>query len=290
MGTSALTLYIITVAIWGSSWLAITFQLGKVEPLASVVYRFGLATVLLFIWCYIKKVPLGLSRRDHGFMFLQGSCLFGFNYWLMYLSSQYLTSGLVAVIFSTVVFFNVFNARVFLGMVIKVRVVLGGVLGIVGVLLLFLPEMGGFSLGNDLAIGMGLGLAATFVASLGTIVATRNTHHNRSVMAVNAWGMFYGTLVLVLVARGLGVSYSFDPSAGYIASLIYLSVFGSIIIFASYLKLLSLIGPDKAGYVAMLVPVVALVLSSIFEDYLWSLPAVFGLCLILSGNWLAMRK
>lgn len=290
MGTSVLTLYLITVAIWGSSWLAITFQLGTVEPIASVVYRFALAALLLFAWCRFRRIPLRLSPREHGFMFLQGSCLFGFNYWLMYLSSQYLTSGLVAVIFSGVVFFNVLNARVFLGTVINVRVLLGGVLGLGGVMLLFLPEMEGFSLDSDVARGVGLGLAATFVASTGSIVATRNSHGGRSVMAVNAWGMLYGTLVLVLVARGLGVSYDFDTSPGYIASLLYLSVFGSIVTFATFLKLLSLIGPDKAGYVGMLIPVVALSLSSVFEDYVWSLAALLGLCLILAGNWFAMKK
>ncbi len=290
MGASVPTLYLITVLIWGSSWLAITFQLGTVEPLASVIYRFGAAAVLLFAWCGARKIPLALSRREHAFMFLQGSCLFGFNYWLMYLASQHLTSGLVAVVFSAIVFFNVLNARLFLGMAIRPQIVVGGILGMAGVALLFAREMQGFSLGDETMTGLAYALVATFIASLGNIVATRNSGGKRSVMAVNAWGMLYGTGVLVVVAWGLGVQYAFDFSARYLGSLFYLSVFGSIVTFASFLKLLAQIGPDKAGYVGMLVPVVALTLSSIFEDYSWSLPAVLGLCLILLGNWLAMRK
>lgn len=288
--TTIITLYLVTVFIWGSTWLAITFQLGTVEPLASVVYRFALATALLFTWCLLKKIPLGLSRREHIYMLLQGSCLFGFNYWLVYLATQHLTSGLVAVVFSGIVFFNILNGRLFLGMTIKIQVVYGAIIGIAGVLLLFSQEVKDFGLSDNTAIGLMLAIGATFVSSLGNIVATRNASSQRSIMAINAWGMLYGTAVLVMVGWALDVTYRFDTSVAYVSSLIYLSVFGSIIAFAGYLKLLVQIGPDKAGYVGMLMPVVALILSSVFEDYQWSLAAALGLCLILLGNWQVMRK
>ena len=290
MGATALGLYLVTVLIWGSTWLAITFQLETVTPLASVIYRFALASVLLFGWCWLKKIPLSLSRREHGFMVLQGSFLFGLNYWLVYLAEQYLASGLVAVTFSTIVFFNVINARVFLRTAVKLKVVLGGLLGLVGVMMLFSRELGSFRRVDDTVFGIALALAATFTASLGNIVATRNCCTQRSVMAINAWGMLYGTLLLLTVALALGIDFSFDCGLSYVSSLLYLSVFGSIVTFAAYLKLLALIGPDKAGYIGMLIPVIALALSSVFEDYNWSLPAVIGLCLILVGNWQVMRK
>ena len=290
MSSSVLGLYCLTVLIWGSTWIAITFQLGTVAPLASVIYRFTLASVLLFIWCWFRKIPLTLTAKEHGLVFLQGSFLFGFNYWLMYSASQYLTSGLVAVIFSLIVFFNIFNARLLLRSSLQINVLIGAGLGLVGVVLLFSQEFTDFNLGSDIAIGAGFALLATYVASLGNIVATRNSHNKRSVMTVNAWGMLYGTLVVIVLALILNVEFNFEFTPAYISSLIYLSIFGSIITFAAYLKLLSMIGPDKAGYVGMLVPVVALILSSIFEDYSWTLPAVLGLCLILAGNWLVMGK
>lgn len=290
MGFSTLSLYVLTVFIWGSTWLAITFQLGVVNPVASVIYRFSLATVLLWAWCLIKRKSLVLRRREHALLVIQGSCLFAFNYWLMYLSAQHLTSGLIAVIFSLIVFFNVLNGRLFLGMTIRLNVVLGSLLGIAGVTLLFYPEMTAFSPSDDTVAGLVLAIAATYVASLGNIVATHNSASGKSVLVINAWGMFYGTLVLIVVALFLGVDFQLDTRVSYLTSLLYLSVFGSIVTFTGYLKLLTLIGPDKAGYIGMMVPVIALVLSSVFEDYRWTGPGIAGLVLILAGNWQVMRK
>lgn len=290
MGFPTLALYLVTVLVWGSTWLAITFQIGVVDPLVSVIYRFALATVLMWLWCIGKRISLRLTRREHLRVLVQGSCLFAFNYWLMYLSAQYLTSGLIAVVFSLIVFLNVLNGRLFLGMTIKFNVVGGSLLGIVGVILLFYPEVEGFGLSDESLAGLLLALAATWVASLGNIVATLNSHSGRSIYAINAWGMFYGTLTLLVVAGVLGIEYRFDTSAGYVGSLLYLAVFGSIVTFTAYLNLLRQIGPDRAGYIGMMVPVIALILSSIFEDYRWTLPGLGGLVLILVGNWRVMRK
>lgn len=289
MGASALSLYTITVLIWGSTWLVITFQLGEVDPLVSVVYRFGLACALLFVWCWLRGLRLAMSVREHGFMALQGSCLFGFNYWLIYSSEQYLASGVVAVTFSFMVFFNVFNARLFLGAKINPRVITGGAFGFSGVMLLFYPEVEALSFGDTAVMGFGLALLATFIASLGNMVATRNSRAGSSILAVNAWSMFYGALIMGLVAVATGVPFTYDYSLSYTASLLYLSIAGSIITFGAYLRLLTLIGPSRAGYTAMIIPLVALLISTVFENYQWTIPAVIGLLLILFGNWQAMK-
>lgn len=290
MGANALFLYTLTVLIWGSTWLAIKFQLGEVEPLVSVIYRFGLASLLLFAWCGLRGLSLALSRREHVFMALQGSCLFGFNYWLVYSSELYLTSGLVAVIFSFIVFFNVLNARLFLRMPVNPRVLIGAALGLLGVGLLFYPEMGALNLADEAVLGFSLALAATFVASLGNVIATRNSGSGRSVIIINTWSMFYGTLMLLLAALLTGTELSYEFTFEYTASLLYLSIAGSIITFGAYLRLLSMIGPDRAAYSSMLIPVVALALSTVFEGYQWTTPAIAGLLLIIAGNILVMRR
>lgn len=289
MGASTLSLYTTTVLIWGSTWLVIKFQLGDVDPLVSVVYRFSLASILLFAWCLLRGVRLRMSAREHRYMALQGSCLFGFNYWLIYSSELYLTSGVVAVTFSFIVFFNIFNARLFLGTVINPRVVIGGLLGLLGVMLLFYPEMEALSLGDTAVKGFGLALLATFIASLGNVVATRNSGAGSSILAVNAWGMFYGALMMAMIAVATGVTFNYDNSFSYTASLLYLSIAGSIITFGAYLRLLALIGPGRAGYTGMLIPLVALLISTVFESYQWSVSAGLGLVLILLGNWQAMK-
>lgn len=290
MPLSAYGLYLVTVLIWGSTWFAIKFQLGAVDPLVSVIYRFGLASVLLFGWCVLARVRIRLTWREHAGIALQGSCLFGLNYWLVYWSEVYLTSGVVAVTFATMVFMNFFNARLFLERRLAPAVLFGAVIGLAGVAALFWPEFERFSLGDSAVRGLLLALAATYVASLGTIIATRNARFGLKVIAVNAWGMCYGTLLLLAAAFATGVQFRLPTGAPYLGSLLYLSVFGSIVAFGAYLRLLALIGPDRAGYNAMMTPVVALLLSTLFEGYSWSPAAVAGLALIVAGNVLVLRR
>jgi drug/metabolite transporter (DMT)-like permease len=290
MPLSAYMLYFTTVLIWGSTWLAIKFQLGAVDPMVSVIYRFGLASILLFAWCVLARARLRLTPREHAFIALQGCCLFGLNYWVVYWAEVYLTSGVVAVVFATMVFMNFFNAALFLKRPLVPVVLVGGLIGLGGVALLFWPEVGSLGLDDTALRGLMLALGATYLASLGNIVATRNASFGLKVITVNAWGMFYGTVLLALVALVTGVEFHFPTGMPYVASLLYLSVFGSIVAFGAYLRLMALIGPERAGYNAMLTPVVALLLSTAFEGYRWTLPAAAGLVLIVLGNALVLRR
>ncbi|HAZ94811.1 MAG TPA: EamA family transporter, partial [Porticoccaceae bacterium] len=278
--------------IWGSTWIAITFQLGEVDPLISVIYRMALASALLFGWCKWRGIPLALKPGNHRFMVAQGVSLFGINYWMIYWSETFLPSGIIAVLFSLIVFFNIINARIFLKRRIDIKTVVGGIIGLTGICMLFYPELTKFeSESNSGAIkGALFALAAVFTASLGNIVATRNGNTGISVWAINAWGTLYGTAALLIIALVTGATFSYDSSFEYTASLVYLSTFGTILAFGAYLKLLILIGPEKAGYSGLLIPFVAIILSTIFEDYQWTLLAVMGFVLAASGNYLAMRK
>ena len=292
MNQTSLFLYASTVLIWGSTWIAITFQLGEVDPLISVIYRMALASALLFGWCKWRGIPLALKPGNHRFMVAQGVSLFGINYWMIYWSDTFLPSGIIAVLFSLIVFFNIINARIFLKRRIDIKTVVGGIIGLSGICMLFYPELTKFeSESNSGAIkGALFALAAVFTASLGNIVATRNGNTGISVWAINAWGTLYGTAALLIIALVTGATFSYDNSFEYTASLVYLSTFGTILAFGAYLKLLILIGPEKAGYSGLLIPFVAIILSTIFEDYQWTLLAVMGFVLAASGNYLAMRK
>lgn len=292
MNQTSLFLYASTVLIWGSTWIAIIFQLGEVDPLISVIYRMALASALLFGWCKWCGIPLALKPGNHRFMVAQGVSLFGINYWMIYWSETFLPSGIIAVLFSLIVFFNIINARIFLKRRIDIKTVVGGIIGLSGICMLFYPELTKFeSESNSGAIkGALFALAAVFTASLGNIVATRNGNTGISVWAINAWGTLYGTAALLIIALVTGATFSYDNSFEYTASLVYLSTFGTILAFGAYLKLLILIGPEKAGYSGLLIPFVAIILSTIFEDYQWTLLAVMGFVLAASGNYLAMRK
>lgn len=283
-------LYIVTIIIWGSTWIGIKLQLGTVDPMVSVVYRFGAAAVLLLLYCRIRGLNLRFSLKEHGFMALLGLLLFSVNYWLVYVAELYLTSGLVAVLFSSIVFMNIANGAIFLGAPVERKMIGGAVSGTLGILLFFMPEIETFSLTDKGMMGIVVGFFSVLLASFGNITSARNSQNNIPVIQANAFGMAYGTLVLAVLALLLGKEFTFAFTLSYMGSLVYLSVFGSIIAFGSYLTLIHSIGADKASYTIMVVPVVALVISSFCEGYAWNISALAGLFLVMGGNFLALHK
>lgn len=282
-------LFAVATAIWGSTWLAIKFQLGVVAPEVSVAYRFALAAVVLGAWCGVTGRSLRFERRTHAFVALQGLLLFALNYVAIYWAERYATSGLVAVLFSTIVFMNPIGARLLFGMPLKRTTLVAAVLGVGGVALLFLPDLTIASRGGGSALGVVLGLGATAIASAGNLAAMRNQRAGIPVMSSTAWGMAYGALGAALIAVVLGVPWQFDLRWPYLASLAYLTVFGSVVAFGAYLTLLKQIGPGRASYVGVTTPVVAMALSTAFEGYRWTPLAAFGVVLAIAGNWLALR-
>lgn len=282
------TFYGLTILIWGSTWLAIKFQLGIVDPMLSVAYRFAIAAVILLFWCISVRLPMRFSRHDHMFMALQGALLFALNYLFFYIAELHITSGLAAVVFSTIVIMNLFNGTLFLRTSIELRVLAGGGLGLVGLGLLFWPELADFDLSDRGVYGLLLCFVATYLASLGNIVSARNQQRSLPVVQTNAYGMSYGAVIMFLIAWVSGTPLVFDTAPGYLISLVYLALFGSVIAFGCYLTLVGRVGAGRAAYVTLLFPVVALAISTLYEGYQWTLMAVLGLTLILLGNALAM--
>jgi drug/metabolite transporter (DMT)-like permease len=283
-------LFSIPTLIWGSTWLAITFQLGVVDPLVSVFYRFLLAAIILFVYCGLIKMNLKYSAKQHLFMALQGTFLFGINYWLVYMAEVHLKSGLVAVVFSTIIFLNIFNGLIFLKSKVRSNVLASALIGFVGIVLVFKDEILNFNFSNDKSLGLLLAFLSVITASLGNITSAYNQRNKLPVVQTNAYGMLYGSLLMLLLVFIIGTPISFDVSFKYIGSLIYLAVFGSIIAFWSYLTLLGKIGADKSAYVMLVFPIIALLLSTFFEGYTWSLFALLGVVLITSGNFLMLKK
>lgn len=287
---SSPVIYAIVVLIWGTTWYAIKFQLGVVAPEISLVYRFGLAAICVFIFARIAGSPMRLSWRDHRFVALQGLTLFCLNYWMTYLSTQFLTSGLVAVLFTSIILLNLINARLFFGVPVEARVLLAAATGALGVALLFLPELQAAMGDRTVVHGALLALGATYLASLGNMAAMRNTQSGMPVVTANAYGMAYGTVGLALIAAIRGTPVDFDPSWPYVVSLLYLSLAGTSLAFGLYLVLIKRIGPSRASYTSVLFPVVALIVSTFFEGYRWTLSAFIGLAVLLAGNALALSQ
>jgi drug/metabolite transporter (DMT)-like permease len=286
---NAPALFAISTAIWGSTWLAITWQIGAVPPEVSVVYRFALAALLIAAWCAATGRSLAFPAAEHARLAAWGAMMFGLNYVGVYYAEAHVSSGLVAVVFSTIVFMSPIGMRMFFGTPITVRMIAAATLGVVGVALLFLPELRSAREGGSAALGILYALAATAIATGGNLVAVRNHAKGLPVFPATAWGMLYGAACAALVALAQGAAWTFDPRAPYVASLVYLAVFGSVFAFGAYLTLLKQVGAGPASYVGVSTPVIAMLLSTLFEGYRWTWPAVLGVALAIVGNVLALR-
>jgi drug/metabolite transporter (DMT)-like permease len=287
-----LILYAVCVLIWGSTWYVQKFQIGAVDPVLSVAYRFGLTTLLMAGYALAagKLKNLNFTPRQHGFIALQGFFLFFLNYWFFYLSTHYLTSGLVAVCFATLSVMNSLNQRIFFGTPFRRQAVIASALGLAGIILVFRHEVEQLSLSDPRMIGIGLALLGAYTASIGNIASMRNSRDKMPVFPTVTIGMAWGTASAFILALALGTPFTFDPSFHYLASLIYLVVLGSVVAFLSYLTLIARIGADRAGYVGIVLPVIALTISTFFENYIWTLSAVAGIALIVAGNIMALKK
>lgn len=284
-------LYAVTVIFWGTSWLAIKFQLGVVAPEVSIVYRFAIAAALTLVLCIAARRPMRFSVKDHGFMALQGICLFCTNHFFIYLGSQYLTTGLVAVAFSTLVVMNIFGAVILFRTPIGINVIAGALCGLAGITCVFWPEVSDFDLTRQDARGLGFALIGTGFASLGMLTSAWNQRRRAlPVFQTNAYGMLYGTVFITLFALVRGSPFDFDPSPAYVLSLLYLAVFATVIGFWSYLTLVGRIGPERAAYATVLFPIIALALSTWFEDFQWTALAAGGVVLVLIGNAAILTK
>ena len=286
---SNLQLFVACVAIWGSTWIAITFQLGKVAPEASVFYRFLLASALLFAYCLARRLPLRYTAREYGWIALLGVLMFSVSYIFVYYAEAHVVSGLVAVGYSASPLLGMLGMRIFFGTPMTARVFAGSALGIAGITLVFWPEFAHFRSDGDTVLGALPTALAVVVSALGSMVAHRNQQAKLPLWQTMAWGMLFGAIFSLAVALCLGKSLAAEATPRYLLSLIYLSVLGSIIAFAGFLTLIQRIGAARAGYIGVMVPIVALMVSAAFEGFRWHALTWIGIAVSVAGNVVVLR-
>lgn len=279
-----LALFAATVLIWGTTWIAIALQIGPVPVPVSVFYRFALAAAILIpVLALAGRLP-PVARRHWPWIIAQAACLFSLNFLCFYTATASIPSGLVSVIFSLATVYNAINARLFFGDRITARVLVAGALGFAGVALMFRAELADHPLGAEALRGIGLAALGTLFFSFGNMISRRNSAAGIAPLTANAWGMGVGALILAAIIAATGTPVVAPPDARYWAALIYLSVFGSIIGFTTYLMMVARMGTARAAYATVMFPVIALALSSLFEGYRWQPLSVIGLGLALAGN------
>ncbi|MBB3272290.1 drug/metabolite transporter (DMT)-like permease [Pseudomonas sp. OG7] len=285
-----LSLYLLTVLIWGTTWIALKLQLGVVAIPVSIVYRFALAGLILFAFLLLTRRLQPMNRRGHQICLAQGLCLFCVNFICFLSASQWVASGLIAVVFSTATLWNALNARIFFGQKIASNVFGGGALGLLGLGLLFWPELSHHTASRETLYGLGLALLGTLCFSAGNMLSSMQQNAGLKPMTTNAWGMVYGAAMLAVFCVVSGVPFSMEWNVRYIGSLLYLVVPGSVIAFTAYLTLVGRMGPERAAYCTVLFPLVALNVSAVAEGYQWTAPALLGLVAVMAGNVLVFRK
>lgn len=283
-------LYVLVVLIWGTTWIALKWQLGPVPISLSIAYRFGLAALVLFAWLLWRRQLVLPRGKALGWVLAQGLCLFCLNFVCFLNASQTLASGLVAVVFSSAALWNALLARLVHGRAIAPQVMAGGALGLTGLVLLFWPEITAQHAGTGTLVGLAWALGGTLCFSTGNLLSAALQGEGLKPVQTNAWGMAVGTTLLVGYALVAGVPWAFDVSTRYVGALLYLAIPGSVIGFTAYLTLVGRLGPERAAYSTVLFPVVALNVSAWVEGYRWTLPALLGLLLVMAGNVLVFRK
>lgn len=285
-----LSLYLLTVLIWGTTWIALKLQLGVVEIPVSIVYRFGLAALVLFAVLLATGRLQTMGRRGHLICVAQGLCLFCVNFMCFLTASQWVPTGLIAVIFSTASVWNALNARIFFGQRIAGSVLGAGALGLLGLGLMFWPELAAHDASPQTLLGLGLALVGTLCFSAGNMLSSVQQKAGLRPLTTNAWGMLYGALLLSGYCLLRATPFGMDWSVRYVGSLLYLVIPGSVIGFTAYLTLVGRMGAERAAYCTVLFPVVALNVSAYAEGYQWTAPALGGLVLVMLGNVLVFRR
>lgn len=285
-----LTLYLSTVLIWGTTWIALKLQLGEVAIPVSIFYRFALAALVLFGVLLLTGRLQPVNRRGQLICMAQGVCLFCVNFICFLTASRWIPSGLIAVVFSTATLWNALNARVLFGQRVARNVLAGGATGLVGLGCMFWPELYGHGASYETLLGLGLALLGTLCFSAGNMLSSLQQKAGLRPLTTNAWGMFYGAAILGTWCVVSGTPFDFEWTTRYVGSLLYLVVPGSVIAFTAYLTLVGRMGPERAAYCTVLFPVVALNISAWFEGYQWTTPALLGLVLVMAGNVLVFRK
>ena len=284
------TYYLATIMIWGSTWFVIRFQQDGAAQEVSVGIRFLIAALILAAWGLMARRRLRIPREHYRWVVVQGFLLFSANYLCVYLATPLITTGLIAVIFGLIIPFNMLHERLFFGTPLSLKLMLSALLGLVGIALVFAPELAATTLNDSALRGIGLSIFGAWLASLGNMAAVHNTRARLPAVAINAHGMFWGGLTSLLIAAVLGRSFAIDWTMEYTLSLAYLAFFGSAVAFGCYLYLIEHIGSGPAAYANILVPIVALTISALFEGYQVTALAAFGVLLVLGGNTLIINR
>ena len=287
-------LFATCVLVWGTTWHAITYQIDTVPPEFSVALRFGLAGALVLAWCAWRGLRLAFGPREHALFALQGIFLYSLSYICVYHAEQHIPSGLVAVGYSASPLINGVVARALWGVHFTRRFVAGGLLGVLGVALIFAREFGAATSSGDASVGSGalFTVASVALSSVGSLAASRNRAAGLPMWQALGYGMVYSALssgiVLCIGAWAGGTPLPDLPATpSWWLALAYLALLGSVLTFAAFLTLQDRVGPGPSSAVGVAAPVLAILVSIALEGYRPSWLTFAGVaCAVVGNAWM----
>ena len=282
--------FLLVSLIWGSTWLVIKDQISSVPPTWSVTYRFAIAAVGMFALAWWRGAPLRLDRQGQLIALALGLFQFAANFNFVYRAEQYVTSGLLAVMFAMLMVPNALLSRIFLGHRIAAGFIVGTAVALAGIALLFVQEYRVMPAGlGEVLTGLGFGMCGVLSASVANVMQSAERVRSMSILSLLAWAMLWGALGNAALAWALYGAPVFETRPAYLGGIVYLGLIGSVVTFPMYFALIRDIGAARAAYSGVLVPVVAMILSTLFEGYRWSVLAAAGAALGMIGLVIAMQ-
>ncbi len=283
--------FLIVSLVWGSTWFVIRDQLGSVPGPWSVTYRFMVAATGMFALTAIMRQPLKIDAQMMRWTVLLGLLQFSLNFNFVYAAEHHVTSGLVAVIFALLIVPNALLAKWWLGRDIGGSFIAGSAIAGAGVGLLMLQEYRAAPVGGaEVLLGLLLTLCGVLSASVSNVLQVVPGVARFPTLTILAWSMLFGTCFNALFAFAVSGPPTIDLRPEYLGGVLYLAIIGSVLTFPLYFNLIRMIGPGKAAYTGVLTPVIAMLLSTLFEGYRWSVLALAGAALAMIGLLVALRQ
>jgi drug/metabolite transporter (DMT)-like permease len=282
-------LFWVPTLIWASTWHVILYQLAEAPPLNAVGWRFLLAGGILLGVAIARGDDWRLAPRWHAWVLLAGVVQYSINYWGVYEAERHIPSGLVAVLFSLMVFGNALSGWWLFGQPVTRRFLVAAVCGVAGVVMIFWPEVVATGSRPNAVFGLGVGLLAVAMACAGNALTLSLTRRGVPLVPILGWGMTYGALVLLAIAATQGTLGAIGHSAAWFASLLYLTLFGTVIAFFVYFRLAQRVGPARAAMTGVMIPPIALAISAALEGWRPTVLSLAGVVLCLGSVFVATR-
>jgi drug/metabolite transporter (DMT)-like permease len=276
--------YPLVVLIWGTTWFGVHAQVNGTAPHVAAGLRLGVASLIFFAIAAWMRMPLRPRREQIVPIVIQAMCFFGFNYVAVYTASQYLTSGVLAVVFSICVPFNLIADWAIHGTRPRAATVAAAIAGVAGIALVFEAELERAVLTRDALWGATLGVFAAAIVAIGNVLASRLAATDLGAVRLNAFGMAAGTAAILLWGAASGAPWTLEITSAWLGSFAYLVVVGSVVAFGVYMKILPAVGVVAGAYVVVLAPVVAIGISAVFEGFPLRPTTLLGVPLLLIGH------